>query len=70
MTTEIKKVPKGAKWLFMRARVNVIKNGRFDLEIHLIDESGELVAICKHAAVVVEGPLTGRPDEIRKLYKL
>jgi hypothetical protein len=57
MTTEIKKVPKGAKWLYMRARVNV-------------DEDGELVALCKHAAVVVEGPLAGRPDDIRKLYKL
>ncbi|KAE9366745.1 hypothetical protein N431DRAFT_548499 [Stipitochalara longipes BDJ] len=70
MTTEIKKVPKGAKWLYMRARVNVIKNGRFDMEVHIVDEGGELVAICKHAAVVVEGPLAGRPDEIRKLYKL
>jgi acyl-CoA thioesterase FadM len=70
MTTEIKKVPRGAKWLFMRSRVNVIKNGRFDMEIHIVDESGELVAICKHCAMVVEGPLAGSSDEIRKLYKL
>jgi acyl-CoA thioesterase FadM len=70
LTTEIKKVPKGAKWLFMRTRVNVIKNGRFDMEVHLVDESGELVAICKHAAVVVEEQMIGRPDELRKLYKL
>jgi acyl-CoA thioesterase FadM len=54
----------------MRTRVNVIKNGRFDMEVHLVDESGELVAICKHAAVVVEEQMIGRPDELRKLYKL
>lgn len=70
MTTEIKKVPKGAKWLFMRSRVNVIKNGRFDMEIHIMDEGRDLVAICKHVAVVVEGPLAGKPEEVRKLYKL
>jgi len=70
MTTEIKKVPKGAKWLFMRARVNVIKNGRFDMEVHLVDEGGELVAICKHAAVVVDWAFSGKPEELRKLYKL
>jgi hypothetical protein len=40
MTTEIKKVPKSAKFLFVRSRVNAIKNGRFDMEIHIVDESG------------------------------
>jgi len=70
MTTEIKKVPNGAKWLYMRSRANLIKNGRFDLEIHVVDESGDLVALCKHTAMVVEGPMSGRPDELRKLYRL
>jgi hypothetical protein len=43
----------------MRSRVNAIKYGRFDMEIHIVDESGELVAICKHCAVVVEGRWLG-----------
>ena len=70
MTTEIKKVPKGAKFLFMRARANSIENGRYDWEVHLVDESGELVALSKHTAVVFEGPLAGKRDEVRKLFKL
>jgi acyl-CoA thioesterase len=70
MTTEIKKVPKGAKWLYLRARTNLVKNGRYDLEIHLVDESGELVALSKQTAVIVEGPLTGKQDEVRRLFKL
>jgi len=70
MTTEIKKVPKGAKWLYMRARANVIKDGRYDLEVHILDQSGELVALSKHIGMVFEGPMAGRPDDLRKLYRL
>ena len=40
------------------------------MEIHIVDESGELVAICNHCAVVLEGPLAGRSGEVRKLCKL
>jgi hypothetical protein len=70
MTTEIKKDPKGAKWLFVKARVHVIKNGRFDTDVHVLDEGGELVAMSKHILVVVEGAMARRQDEIRKLFKL
>jgi hypothetical protein len=38
--------------------------------IHIVDESGELVAICKHCAVVVGGTVSWRSGEVRKLYRL
>lgn len=70
MTTEIKKVPKGARWHFMRSRVNAIKNRRFDMELHFVDESGELVAICKQCAMVVEGRWLGGQVKLGRCKEL
>lgn len=48
LTMEIKKDPKGAQWLLQRAIMNAAKNGRFDLDVKIIDEDGELVAsVCQ-----------------------
>jgi hypothetical protein len=43
-TMEIRKDPKGAQWLLQRAVMDAAKNGRFDLDVKIIDEDGELVA--------------------------
>jgi acyl-CoA thioesterase len=48
LTMEIRKDPKGAQWLLQRAVMNAAKNGRFDLDIKIIDEDGDLVAsVCQ-----------------------
>lgn len=48
LTMEIKKDPKGAQWLLQRAVMNAAKNGRFDLDVKIIDEDGDLVAsVCQ-----------------------
>jgi acyl-CoA thioesterase len=48
LTMEIRKDPKGAQWLLQRAVMNAAKNGRFDLDVKIIDEDGELVAsVCQ-----------------------
>lgn len=53
MAVEIKKDPKGAEWLFMRIRAHKIKNGRFDQEVQIVDESGDVVALSKHVCFAV-----------------
>ncbi|KAL9024381.1 MAG: hypothetical protein Q9196_006562, partial [Gyalolechia fulgens] len=50
-----KKLPaEGAQWLFMRARSTVIKNGRFDAEIVILDENMDVVALSHQVALVTK----------------
>ena len=52
---EIKKAlpPEGAEWLFVRTWSRVIKNGRTDLNIVVMDEGGDIVALSQHVALVL-----------------
>lgn len=43
----------GVKWLFVRLQTKQIKNGRFDLEIVVLDEGGDLVALSHHVCLAV-----------------
>jgi len=71
MTTEIKKDPKGLKWVFMRARSLKIENGRFDTLVYICDEQGDLLAFAKHVSLIVEGKLlTEHPEEVGRVFKL
>jgi acyl-coenzyme A thioesterase PaaI-like protein len=40
----------GVEWLFVRVEAKQIKNGRMDLEIVILDEGGDLVALSHHVA--------------------
>lgn len=55
LSLEIKKVLpiEGVQWLFSRVRVKQIKNGRFDLEVIILDEEAEIVALSHHVAMIV-----------------
>ena len=55
LNLDIKKaLPKeGSKWLFCRARSKQIRKGRLDIEVVILDESGELVAISHHVTLVL-----------------
>lgn len=44
----------GVEWLFVRVRAKMIKNGRYDLEIVLLDEEGDLVALSHHVCLVLD----------------
>ena len=70
MTTEIKKDPKGAKWIFQKLRTYQIKNGRFDTEVQLFDEEGDLVALSKHVSLVTEGKLASSPNKMEQMRKI
>lgn len=45
--------PDGVEWLFIRVRAKSIKNGRMDLEVVILDEMGEVVALSQHVNLVV-----------------
>lgn len=55
LNLEVKKLlpEEGVEWLFVRTRAKQIKNGRYDLEIVVLDEAGDLVAISHHVVMVV-----------------
>ena len=44
----------GVKFLFVRARAKQIRNGRMDLEVTILDEGGELVALSNHVVLVMD----------------
>lgn len=57
LNLEIKKLlpPAGVEWLFVRVRPKQIRNGRMDLEIVVMDEENEIVALSSHVALLVAG---------------
>jgi len=56
LNLEIKKrLPEeGVEWLFVRVDTKQIKNGRLDLDIVVMDEGGEIVAISQHVAFALD----------------
>lgn len=44
----------GVKWLFVRVRAKQIKNGRYDLEVIIMDEAGDLVALSHHVCLILD----------------
>jgi Thioesterase-like superfamily len=55
LNLDIKKaLPKeGVKWLFCRIRSKQIRKGRLDIEVIIMDEAGELVALSHHVTLVL-----------------
>ena len=55
LNVEVKKAlpPQGAEWLFVRVRSKLIRNGRMDLEVVVMDEGGDVVALSQHVALVL-----------------
>ncbi|MCJ1461054.1 hypothetical protein MMC28_011436 [Mycoblastus sanguinarius] len=43
----------GVEWLFSRVRAKKIRNGRMDLEVIIMDEGGDIVALSSHVALIV-----------------
>ena len=43
----------GVEWLFVRVETKRIRNGRMDLEVVILDESGDIVALSQHVALAV-----------------
>ena len=62
LNIEIKKLlpPQGVEWLFVRVRPKRIRNGRMDLEVIVLDEQGDIVALSWHVALLVKGDRNSR----------
>jgi Thioesterase-like superfamily len=44
----------GVEWLYARSSSKVIRNGRLDIEVVIMDESGEIVALSHHVTLVLD----------------
>lgn len=62
LNIEFKKLlpPEGVEWLFVRVRPKQIRNGRMDLEVVVLDEEGDIVALSWHVALIVGGERNSR----------
>lgn len=56
LNLDVKKVlpEEGVEWLYVRASMKQIRNGRMDLDIVILDEGGEIVALSHHVALAVD----------------
>jgi acyl-CoA thioesterase len=56
----------GWEWLFLRIEMHEVRNGRFDLEVLIFNEEGEVVAISRQTSLIVEGERNykGRAEKI------
>ena len=70
MNIEFKKLlpPQGVDWLFVRARAKQIRDGRMDVEVTILDEESELVALSNHVCFIVnlapEPTVRGRSSKL------
>ena len=55
LNLDIKKAlpQEGVEWLFARVYSKQIKNGRFDLEVVIMDAEGDIVALSHHSCLAV-----------------
>lgn len=69
MDIEVKKAlpSEGVEWLFVRAIAKQIKDGRMDLEVIVMDEGMELVALSHHVCLVIEIATKGQGEGKGKL---
>jgi acyl-CoA thioesterase len=56
MTTEIRRDPKGAGWLFVKIRSQKVENGRYSVDITILDEEGDLVALSRNMGLMIAVP--------------
>ncbi|KAL8789848.1 MAG: hypothetical protein Q9213_000916 [Squamulea squamosa] len=55
LNLEVKKAlpEEGVEWLFVRVRAKRIVNGRMDLDVTVLDEEGDLVAVSNHVCLIL-----------------
>lgn len=72
LNLDVKKVlpTKGVDFLFVRVRAKQIKNGRMDLEVTILDEDGDLVALSTHVALVLGSERNLKRSNHKKESKL
>ncbi|KAI1430713.1 thioesterase-like superfamily-domain-containing protein [Xylaria sp. CBS 124048] len=63
LNLDFKKVlpPEGVDWLHVRIQAKQIKNGRYDYEIVIFDDTGDIVALSHHVVMVVDASRNTAP---------
>ncbi|KAF4630465.1 hypothetical protein G7Y89_g7679 [Cudoniella acicularis] len=56
MSMEVKKDPKGAEWLFTRTVFRPASNGRIGIDVTVMDEGGDIVAVARLMSLNLEDP--------------
>ncbi|CAI6341450.1 unnamed protein product [Periconia digitata] len=71
LNLDVKKtLPKeGVKWLGNRVQLKKVHNGRMDIEVHIFDDAGDIVALSHHVAFVLDASrnLAKRKDQDSKI---
>ena len=62
---EVKRAPPegGWEWLFMRVDMGESIGGRFDMDVIIADEEGEVVAVSRHTALIISAEKNTVPRE-------
>ncbi|KAI1179389.1 thioesterase-like superfamily-domain-containing protein [Nemania sp. FL0916] len=57
LNLDVKKAlpPEGVEWLHVRVESKHVQNGRYDYEVIIFDEAGDIIALSHHVAMVLEG---------------
>lgn len=59
----------GWEWLYVKAEMTESRNGRFGIDVLVVDEEGEIVATSRHVALIVsaERNTNGRTGGVAKI---
>ncbi|KAE8412757.1 thioesterase-like superfamily-domain-containing protein [Aspergillus pseudocaelatus] len=53
LSLDIREDPTGKEWVLVRSRMRSLRNGRFDMEMQMLDESNNLLANCRHSCIML-----------------
>ncbi|KAG9572338.1 hypothetical protein KCV04_g16535, partial [Aureobasidium melanogenum] len=74
LNLDVKKLlpEEGVEFLFLRVRAKQIKNGRYDLEVIIMDDAGDIVALSHHICMIMssERNLQARSKSAKPANKL
>jgi hypothetical protein len=53
LSLDIKRDPEGEEWLLQRTVMTHCENGKFELDVKIIDVKGRIVATSKHSCLII-----------------
>lgn len=53
LSVDIREDPRGEEWLLQRTVMNDCHNGKYQLDVQIINERGKLVATSQHACLII-----------------
>ncbi|KAE8325071.1 hypothetical protein BDV39DRAFT_179233 [Aspergillus sergii] len=53
LSLDIREDPTGKEWILVRSKMRSLRDGRFDMEMQMLDENNNLLATCRHSCVML-----------------